>query len=111
MRRIGFWIYDLYNFFFDARLNPLRHMPDPTVRFILMFYLSVTWTATFTLSIGQTYLFGIGSVIGHLMVLGMFFITAAIFTDAERSGHLWVSRPKVIPLENRKCKWDLEKEG
>ena len=89
MKRIGFAIYDLYNFFFDSRINPLRHIPNDMVRLLLMFYLSCVWTAVFTIWTGNTIYFGIGSVGGHLLVLTAFFITAMTFRDAEKNGHLW----------------------
>ena len=113
MRTVGFFIYDLYNYFFNVKVNPLRFIPDPMTRFILMFYLSVAWTAVFTLGIGGSLYFGIGSVGAHLLVIGMFFMTATIFIDAEKNGHLWVkSRRKLVINENRsKCVWDLEKEA
>ncbi|MDA9799366.1 hypothetical protein N9C39_11535 [Luminiphilus sp.] len=49
MRRIGFAIYDLYNFFFNMKANPLRLIPNEFTQFLLMFYLSVMWTAVFTI--------------------------------------------------------------
>ena len=49
MKRLGFAVYDLYNFFFNAKINPLRHMPNAYTQYLLMFYLSVMWTAVFTL--------------------------------------------------------------
>ena len=57
MKRVGFWVYDLYNYIFDSRLNPLRHIPNAFTQFILMFYLSVMWTAVFTIYAGQTIFF------------------------------------------------------
>ena len=111
MKAIGFWIYDLYNYIFDLRYNPLRHIPNAFTQFILMFYLSVMWTAVFTIYAGQTIYFGIGSVGGHLLVIGAFFITALTFQDAEKNGHLWVKR-NTLPKSNRNiCRWDLENEG
>ena len=109
-KSIGFAIYDLYNFFFDLRVNPLRHIPNVFTQFILMFYLSVMWTVIFTIWTGYTIYFGIYSVGGHLLVVGGFFITAAIFQDAEKNGHLWVKRSEVA-LKDRRALWDLEKEG
>ena len=111
MKKIGFWIYDLYNFFFSLKVNPLRHIPNPFTQFILMFYLSVMWCAAFTIWVGNTIYYGIGSVAGHLIVLGAFFITALIFQDAEKNGHLWAKRQDAPNRKNNKCVWDLEKEG
>ena len=111
MKKLGFWIYDLYNFFFSLKVNPLRHIPNPFTQYILMFYLSVMWTAVFTIWVGQSIFFGIGSVAAHLLVVSAFFITALIFQDAEKNGHLWVRRtPRIDPTRN-KCVWDLEREG
>jgi len=111
MKRIGFWIYDTYNFFFNLKMNPLRFIPNPFTQFLLMFYLSVMWTVVFTLWAGNSIYYGIGSVGGHLMVIGAFFITALTFHDAEKNGHLWVQRDKTVPVANRRGKWDLENEG
>ena len=111
MKKLGFWIYDLYNFFFSLRMNPLRHIPNAFTQYILMFYLSVMWTVVFTLWVGQTIYFGIGSVAGHLLLVSAFFITALTFQDAEKNGHLWVKRVPVPDPTKNKCVWDLEKEG
>jgi len=111
MKKLGFWIYDLYNFFFSLKMNPLRHIPNAFTQYILMFYLSVMWTVVFTLWVGQTIYFGIGSVAGHLLVVSAFFITALTFQDAEKNGHLWVKRVPVPDPTKNKCVWDLEKEG
>jgi hypothetical protein len=40
-------------------------------------------------------MYGIYSAGGHLLVLGAFFITVALFRDAEKNGHLWVKRNEV----------------
>jgi hypothetical protein len=74
------------------------------------------WTVVFTIWTGYTIYFGIGSVGGHLLVIGAFFITALTFEDAEKNGHLWVKRqPKskttYYEADKNKCVWDLEKEG
>ena len=111
MKRLGFWIYDTYEFFFNLKVNPLRHIPNEFTQFILMFYLSVMWTVVFTIYAGQTIFFGIGSVGAHLLVIGAFFITALVFRDAEKNGHLWVKRNPLPTSSKNKCVWDLEKEG
>ena len=111
MKTIGFWIYDTYNFFFNLKYNPLRHIPNAFTQYILMFYLSVMWTVVFTLAMGHTIYFGIGSVGGHLLIISAFFITALTFEDAEKNGHLWVKRTNLPNPKDRRCVWDLEKEG
>jgi len=111
MKRFGFWIYDTYNFFFDLKYNPLRHIPNPFTQFLLMFYLSVMWTVVFTLWAGNSIYYGIGSVGGHLLIIGAFFLTALTFQDAEKNGHLWVKRVPPPTRDKNKCVWDLEREG
>jgi hypothetical protein len=111
IKTIGFAIYDLYKFFFDLKINPLRHIPNAFTQFILMFYLSVMWSAVFTIWAGYTIYYGIYSVGGHLLVVGAFFITAMIFQEAEKNGHLWVQRSKIPPVPKRRIVWDVEKEG
>jgi len=111
IKQIGFAIYDLYQFFFSLKVNPLRHIPNELVQFILMFYLSVMWSVVFTFWAGYTWMYGIYSVGGHLMVLAAFFITVAIFHDAEKNGHLWVQRFPPSNRKKNKTVWNLEKEG
>ncbi len=111
MKKLGFWVYDTYNFFFSLKANPLRFIPNPYTQFLLMFYLSVMWTVVFTLWMGHTIYFGLGSVGGHLLVVGAFFITAVIFQDAEKNGSLWAQRPTTTPVEKRRGVWNLENEG
>ena len=53
MKKFGLWLYDWYNYIFDHKINPLRHIPDPTTRFFLMFYLSVAWSGAFALWAGS----------------------------------------------------------
>jgi hypothetical protein len=68
------------------------------------------WSVVFTFWAGYTWKYGIYSVGGHLAVLGAFFITVAIFSDAEKNGHLWVKRDNILPKDRRSL-WDLENEG
>ena len=111
MKRLGFAVHDLYKFFFDAKINPLRLMPNIYTRYLLMFYLSVMWTAVFTIWAGYSIYFGIGSVGGHLLVITAFFITAMVFEEAEKNGHLWAKRTPLPPSTKNMSVWDLEKEG
>ena len=49
--------------------------------------------------------------INNRLVIGGFFITALVFADAEKNGHLWAKRTNLPKVEDRKSVWDLEKEG
>ena len=69
------------------------------------------WTVVFTLAMGHSIYFGIGSVGGHLLIISAFFITALTFQDAEKNGHLWVKRIKPIKKHERRGVWNLESEG
>ena len=89
LNKIGRSVYELYEFFFSLKYNPLRLIPNDFTQFLLMFYLSVMWTVVFTIWGGYTIYFGIGSVGGHLLVVTAFFLTAMTFRDAERNPHLW----------------------
>ena len=111
MKKLGFWVYDTYNFFFSLKVNPLRFIPNAFTQYLLMFYLSVIWTVVFTFWTGYSIYFGIGSVGGHLLVITAFFLTALTFSDAEKNGHLWVQRTQPTPAEKRRGVWNLESEG
>ena len=69
------------------------------------------WSAVFTIWAGYTIYYGIYSVGGHLLIVGAFFITAMIFQEAEKNGHLWVQRNRLPPVPKRRVVWDVEKEG
>ena len=53
----------------------------------------------------------LAAVGGHLLVLTAFFVTAMVFQDAEKNGHLWAKRTLPPPRDKNKCVWDLEREG
>ena len=114
MRMLGLKFYEMYNYIFDASINPLKHIPDPASRFFIMTALATMWSGAFAFQLGSLYYFG-WSVTAHLGVLFMTFFTASVFYDAERSGSHWLLMLKrsrqIPPVQDRRCKWDLEKEG
>jgi hypothetical protein len=114
MRMLGLKFYEMYNLVFDSSVNPLKHIPDPASRFFIMVILATGWSGAFAFQIGSLYYFGWGMV-AHLGVLFMTFFTASVFYDAERRGSHWLLMLKrsrqIPPVQDRRCKWDLEKEG
>ena len=43
MKSFGLWIYEAYQYIFDSKKNPLRHIPDPTSRMYIMTILALMW--------------------------------------------------------------------
>ena len=89
MKKVGLWIYDVYQYVFDSSKNPLRHIPDPTSRMFIMTILAFMWSGAFAAYIGSITYFGI-SVAAHIVLLSMVFFTAAVFYDAEKNQSTWL---------------------
>ncbi|WP_309621721.1 hypothetical protein [Novosphingobium sp.] len=73
---------------FDHEVSPLRHIPDFTVRHMVLQMLGWMWAIAFSLAIGS-YTFLAYSLIGHAILLGAVAITVATYTTATK-------RPKVF---------------
>ena len=89
MKKFGLKFYDAYQYIFDASINPLRHIPDPTSRMFIMTILAFMWSGTFAVYLGSIIYFGI-SVAAHIVLILKFFFTVAIFYDAEKSQSSWL---------------------
>ena len=90
---LGF--YDLYCSVMDDSRNPLRHIPDPTSRMIIMSILAWLWCLTFGLLLGSIVYSGL-SFVAHLALIFMVFLTAAIFYDAEKRNDEWLSNLRLM---------------
>ena len=91
MKKMGLWIYDAYQYLFDSRRNPLRHIPDPTSRMFIMTILAFMWSGAFSVYLGSIIYFGV-SVAAHIVLILMVFLTVAVFYDAERNQSSWLLR-------------------
>ncbi|MFT6287026.1 MAG: hypothetical protein ACJAYC_000495 [Halieaceae bacterium] len=89
MKKLGLWIYDAYIYIFDSSKNPLRHIPDPPSRMFIMIILAFMWSGAFAVYLGSIAYFGI-SIAAHIILLLMFFFTAAVFYDAEKNQSSWL---------------------
>ena len=99
MKKIAFWLYESYNYIFDSKRNPLRHIPDPVSRFYIMTILAFMWSGTFAIYLGSILYFGV-SLAAHVVILLMFFFTMAVFYDAERNKSSWLLKLRKQSLEN-----------
>ena len=89
MKSFGLWIYEAYQYIFDSKKNPLRHIPDPTSRMYIMTILALMWSGTFAVYIGSIFYFGL-SLAAHIILILMLFFTVAVFYDAERNKSSWL---------------------
>ena len=78
----------VWNFLFDHEVSPLRHIPDFTVRHMVLQMLGWMWAIAFSLAIGS-YTFLAYSLIGHAILLGAVAITVGTYTTATK-------RPKAF---------------
>lgn len=83
-----------WNFLFDHEVSPLRHIPDFTVRHMVLQMLGWMWAIAFSLAIGS-YTFLAYSLIGHVILLGALATTVATYTAAA-------NRPKAFMAFARK---------
>lgn len=89
MKNLGLRIYEAYQYIFDSKKNPLRHIPDPTSRMFIMTILAFMWSGSFAIYLGSIFYFGI-SLAAHIVLILMFFFTVAIFYDAEKNQSSWL---------------------
>ena len=106
----------------DARYNPLRYIPDPSLQTYFMLVLFTMWSVYF--GFFATYYMGwlgydtVTSIIVHFAVLIPLAMTYAIFKDAERDGSRWLKntledrrKEQLFPSKPNAVKWDIDKEA
>ncbi len=97
-KRLVMQVVNLWRKVMDAKVNPLRFIPDNTLQSYFMMVLFTIWSVTFGF-IATYYLGWLGystvvSVAVHLTILIPIMITNAVFLDAERTGDQWLSEWK-----------------
>jgi len=94
MKNIILWIVDSWRSIMDARYNPLKYIPDPSLQTYFMLVLFTMWSVYF--GFVATYYMGwlgydiLTSIIVHIGVVIPVFFTHAVFVDAERDGAKWL---------------------
>ena len=111
----------------DAKYNPLRFIPDPSLQAYFTLVLFTMWSVYFGF-LASVYMGWLGynivvSIIAHLAVIIPIVITNGVFIDAERNGHKWVrdwrkeqntyNFWKKIATRNyeKRILWDIDKEA
>lgn len=94
LKRAIVFAVDSWRLVMDAKYNPLRFIPDPSLQTYFMLVLFTMWSVYFGF-VASFYMGWLGystltSIIVHIGVLLPIAFTNAIFLDAERNGSQWL---------------------
>ena len=84
----GFVVY-CWNFVFDHKISPLRHIPDVAIRHYVLQALGAMWAVAFAVAAGSYTFFAV-SLIGHTVLIAAAAITATTWTAATAKPDLFV---------------------
>ena len=123
-RRLVMFVVDSWRVIMDARYNPLKYIPDPSLQTYFMLVLFTMWSVYF--GFVATYYMGwlgystVTSIIVHICVLLPLAFTNAVFVDAERDGHKWLKEWKEEEsswkfwqkrTKPNMVRWDIDNEA
>ena len=78
----------LWNYVFDHRVSPLRHIPDIATRHMILQVLAWMWVLSFSVAIGS-YTMLAANLVGHAVLIAAATITVATYTVAA-------SKPQIF---------------
>jgi len=126
-RQFTLWVVDSWRLVMNAKYNPLKYIPDPSLQTYFMLVLFTMWSVYFGF-VASYYMGWLGyntvtSIVVHIAVVLPIAFTNAVFIDAERDGSKWVKDWRdeqeswkfwlKISQRNyeKRVKWDLDKEA
>ena len=71
-----------WNFIFNHKVSPLRHIEDVAIRHYVLQALGFMWAVSFSIAIGS-YATAFANIIGHVVLIGAAAITVATYTAAK----------------------------
>tara|TARA_B110000971_G_scaffold220707_1_gene265107 strand:+ start:929 stop:1225 length:297 start_codon:yes stop_codon:yes gene_type:complete len=77
-----------WNFIFDSKVSPLRHISDVAVRHYVLQALAFMWAISFAVALGS-YTVLAASIIGHAILIAAAGITVATYTAAAKKPALF----------------------
>src|SRR5689334_1270249 len=86
---VGKFVVYCWNFVFNHKVSPLRHIPDVAIRHYVLQALGFMWAVAFAVATGS-YTFLAVSVIGHTVLIAAAAITLATWTAATVKPELFV---------------------
>ena len=78
------FIYESWNSVMNAEKHPLRHIPHPKTRNMIMQFLAWSWWGAFSSLVGGYAMFGASALL-HCIILGAIAITVGTFETAKRN--------------------------
>ena len=90
-----------WDFLFNHKVSPLRHIPDEAMRHYILQALGFMWAVAFAVAIGS-YTFLAFSVIGHTVLLAAAAVTVATWTTATAKPELFVCNSIQKETDNSK---------
>ena len=105
MKNFILWVVDSWRLVMDARYNPLKYIPDPSLQTYFMLVLFTMWSVYFGM-VASFYMGWLGysivtSIVVHIGILLPLSFTNAVFLDAERDNAPW-----LIEWRNQQKKFD-----
>jgi hypothetical protein len=83
---VGAW-----NYIFDHRVSPLRHIPDVATRHYILQVLAAMWTVAFSVAVGSYTVLAF-SLLGHAVLIAAAAITIATYTVAAKKPAMFARR-------------------
>ncbi len=80
----------IWGYVFDHEVSPLRHIPDVTVRHMVLQILGWMWAIAFSIAIGSYTILAI-SLIGHAVLIAAAAITVATYATATKRPQTFMS--------------------
>jgi hypothetical protein len=105
MKNFILWVVDSWRLVMDAKYNPLKYIPDPSLQTYFMLVLFTMWSVYFGF-MASYYMGWLGysivtSIIVHVGVLLPLSFTNAVFLDAERDNAPWLIEWRKQQKENK----------
>ena len=80
----------IWGYLFDHEVSPLRHIPDVTIRHMVLQMLGWMWAIAFSIAIGSYTILAI-SLIGHAVLIAAAAITVATYATATKRPQTFMS--------------------
>ena len=104
-RKAVLFVVDSWRLVMNAKYNPLKYIPDPSLQTYFMLVLFTMWSVYFGF-LASYYMGWLGystitSIIVHIGVLLPLSFTNAVFLDAERDNAPWLIEWRKQQKENK----------